>query len=151
MLQVRTLEPRSGVLQALAILSTEDIKSRGHNTPNYVHYVVEAMKLAFADREQYYGDPPAAEVPLQAMLSAEYARVRARLIDPLRANPELRPRKSAQWRGLAPGRRASRRQELGTGNGSRQRHRPPRKSAGLQSQRRLQSGPHRRFHSSASH
>lgn len=79
------------LLQALAMLERFDLAGMAHNTADYVHTVVEAMKLAFADREQYYGDPAQVDVPLAGLLSKDYAKVRARLIDPGRANGELRP------------------------------------------------------------
>lgn len=79
------------VLQTLAMLSPEQLRRMGHNTPAYVHQVVEAMKLAFADREQYYGDPRVADIPLRELLSREYAAARCALIDPDRANPDMRP------------------------------------------------------------
>jgi gamma-glutamyltranspeptidase/glutathione hydrolase len=60
------------------------------NGPDFVHMVIEAQKLAFADREIYYGDPAFADVPLTQLLSADYACERSRLIDE-RASAELRP------------------------------------------------------------
>ncbi len=62
------------LLQTLRILEKFDLKSMGHNRPDYVHALVEAMKLALADRDTYYGDPLFADVPLQKLLSPEYAR-----------------------------------------------------------------------------
>lgn len=79
------------LLQSLAILAAQDLQKHGHNSAGYVHRVVEAMKLAFADREQYYGDPRLVDVPIEALLSRDYACARAQLIDPARASPELRP------------------------------------------------------------
>ena len=61
--------------------------------------MIEAIKLAFADREQYYGDPSQALVPAEVLLSAEYGRSRASLIDLRRANDELRP--GDAWRNAA--------------------------------------------------
>jgi gamma-glutamyltranspeptidase/glutathione hydrolase len=78
-------------LQKLAILEGYDLKSLGHNSANYVHTIAETMKLAFADREQYYGDPDFVEVPLSGLLSKEYAATRRALIDPRRASHEQRP------------------------------------------------------------
>ena len=78
-------------LQQLAILAGDDLGRLGHNSPEYVHLVVEAAKLAFADREAFYGDPTFADVPLERLLSAEYNRERRALIDPGRASMELRP------------------------------------------------------------
>lgn len=78
-------------LQTLAILWQFDLKAIGFGTPDYCHLLVEAMKLAYADREQYYGDPAMAWVPAEVLLSADYAKRRAALIDPRRASRELRP------------------------------------------------------------
>jgi gamma-glutamyltranspeptidase/glutathione hydrolase len=66
----------------------------GHNSASYIHTVVEASKLAFADRERFYGDPDFVEVPLDMLLSREYAAERRKLIDPDKASMELRPGKS---------------------------------------------------------
>ena len=63
----------------------------GHNSATYIHTVVEAAKLAFADREKYYGDPDFVDVPLKLLLSKEYAAERRKLIDPRKASMELRP------------------------------------------------------------
>lgn len=79
------------LMQTLNILEHFDLRQMGHNTPAYIHTVAEALKLAFADREAYYGDPDFSEVPIDGLLSKEYAAERARLIDPERAQPELPP------------------------------------------------------------
>jgi gamma-glutamyltranspeptidase/glutathione hydrolase len=78
-------------LQQLTLLEGFDLAALGHNSPRYVHTVVEAAKLAFADREAYYGDPAFVEVPLGRLLSKEYAATRRGLIDPDVASPDLRP------------------------------------------------------------
>ncbi|MBZ9938131.1 gamma-glutamyltransferase family protein [Mesorhizobium sp. BR1-1-16] len=77
-------------LEALAILEEFDLAAMDPNGPDFVHTVIEAEKLAFADREVYYGDPAAIDVPLAHLLSSDYARERARLISG-RASAELRP------------------------------------------------------------
>jgi gamma-glutamyltranspeptidase/glutathione hydrolase len=93
--------------QALALLDGEDLAARGHNSPAYVHHVTEVLKLAFADRERYYGDPEFVDVPMGALLSVEYAAARRRLMDPDRAHPGMPPagallRTGAQpWNGPA--------------------------------------------------
>ncbi|MGH9661240.1 MAG: gamma-glutamyltransferase family protein [Bryobacteraceae bacterium] len=79
------------MLEALAILEGFDLKSMGHNSPEYLHTVVEAAKLAFADRDRYYGDPKFSEIPEHILLSKEYATERRRLIDPKLASLEHRP------------------------------------------------------------
>lgn len=90
------------LLQALAILETADLRSFRHNSASYIHQVVEAMNLAFADREQYYGDPRVVDVPMDKLLSMEYARIRAALIDAKHANPEMRPGDPRNGRALLP-------------------------------------------------
>jgi gamma-glutamyltranspeptidase/glutathione hydrolase len=78
-------------LQTLAIMWQFDLKKIGFGTPDYCHLLIEAMKLAYADREQYYGDPAMTKVPGDVLLSESYARSRAKLIDMNSANRELRP------------------------------------------------------------
>jgi gamma-glutamyltranspeptidase/glutathione hydrolase len=80
-------------LQQLALLANADLERLGHNSADYIHTVAEAAKLAFADREAYYGDPAFVDVPLDRLLSPEYNRARFALIDPARANGEQRPGK----------------------------------------------------------
>jgi gamma-glutamyltranspeptidase/glutathione hydrolase len=79
------------LLQALAILEGFDLKGMGHNSPEYLHTVIEAVKLAFADRDRYYGDPKHAEIPEKVLLSREYAAERRGQIDAGRASLEHRP------------------------------------------------------------
>jgi gamma-glutamyltranspeptidase/glutathione hydrolase len=79
------------MLQTLAILEGFDLKAMGHNSPEYLHTVVEAAKLAFADRDRYYGDPKFAKIPEEILLSKAYAAERRKLIDPARASLEHRP------------------------------------------------------------
>lgn len=79
------------MLQQLTLLEGFDLKSLGHNTPDYIHTVVECAKLAFADRETYYGDPYFDDVPMDVLLSKEYAERRRALIDPQTASPDFRP------------------------------------------------------------
>jgi gamma-glutamyltranspeptidase/glutathione hydrolase len=78
-------------LQQLMLLAGFDLRALGHNSTDYVHVVAEAAKLAFADREQYYGDPTFVDVPLAGLLSESYAESRRALIDPERASHEQRP------------------------------------------------------------
>jgi len=79
------------MIQALNLLEEYDLKAMGHNSPEYIHIVVEAVKLAFADRDAYYGDPDFSRIPEETLLSKEYAAGRRRLIDPARASMEHRP------------------------------------------------------------
>ena len=74
------------LLQALNILENFDLRSMKHNSPEYLHTVVEALKLAFADRDTYYGDPAFVRVPGEGLLSKAYAKERAKLIDPKNAS-----------------------------------------------------------------
>ena len=80
------------MLQALNILENFDLKSMGYNSARYIHTVYQAMNLAFADRDFYYGDPRfPPEEPIRGLLSKEYARERAKLISEERNNPDARP------------------------------------------------------------
>jgi gamma-glutamyltranspeptidase/glutathione hydrolase len=79
------------MLQALNLLESYDLKSMGHNSPDYVHTLTEAIKLAFADRDRYYGDPRFVKVPGAELLSKDYAEMRRALIDPRSASMEQRP------------------------------------------------------------
>lgn len=69
------------LLQALNILENFDLKGMGYNSPKYIHTVYQAMNLAFADRDFYYGDPAMTpEEPMKGLLSKAYAKQRASLI-----------------------------------------------------------------------
>lgn len=72
----------ASMLQALNILENFDLKSMGYNSSRYIHTIYQAMNLSFADRDFYYGDPyfPPAE-PIKGLLSKEYAKRRAALIN----------------------------------------------------------------------
>jgi gamma-glutamyltranspeptidase/glutathione hydrolase len=74
------------LLQSLNILEQFDLKAMGRNSADYVHTVVEAMKLAYADRDSYYADQAFVESPAEGLLSKEYSRQRAAQIDPRRAS-----------------------------------------------------------------
>lgn len=109
------------LLEALNILEQLDLKSMKRNSADYIHSVVEALKLAYADRDTYYGDPAFVQTPAEGLLSKEYAKQRAALIDPKRAskafvagNPLPFDSKVKEWKywtaniadGSAPGRPA---------------------------------------------
>ena len=85
------------LMQALNILENFDLRAMGHNSTAYIHTVSQAVNLAFADREAYYGDPDFATVPIDGLLSKEYARERAALIDSTKAMPEL-PAPGDPWK-----------------------------------------------------
>ena len=77
-------------MQQLALLEDFDLKAMGPGTADYIHTVAECAKLAFADREAWYGDPDFTDVPVKTLLSAEYAGVRRALVGP-DASAGLRP------------------------------------------------------------
>jgi gamma-glutamyltranspeptidase/glutathione hydrolase len=77
--------------QTLRLLEGYDLRAMGHLSADYVHVVVEALKLGLADRDQYYGDPRFVDVPLNQLLSREYAELRRPLIDLRHASHERRP------------------------------------------------------------
>ncbi len=79
------------LFQALNMLEHFDLEAMGHNTPDYIHTVAEALKYSLADRQAFYGDPDYAEVPVDALLSKQYGARRATMIDPSRAFPEMPP------------------------------------------------------------
>jgi gamma-glutamyltranspeptidase / glutathione hydrolase len=74
------------LLEALNILENFDLRSMKQNSPEYLHTVVEALKLAYADRDTYYADPTFVRVPGEGLLSKAYAKERAGLIDPKHAS-----------------------------------------------------------------
>src|SRR5215469_12344676 len=78
-------------LIALNLLEGFDLKAMGHNSPDFLHTSVEAVKLAMADREKYLGDMDFIKIPYNGLLSKEYARERQKLIDPQKASVALRP------------------------------------------------------------
>jgi gamma-glutamyltranspeptidase/glutathione hydrolase len=77
--------------QALKILEGFDLASMGHNSAQYIHTVNQALNLAFADREEYVGDPDFSDVPIKELLSEEYLAQRRALIDPDVAWPGMPP------------------------------------------------------------
>jgi gamma-glutamyltranspeptidase/glutathione hydrolase len=87
------------MLQALAILKCFDLKKLNPGSADYLHLLIETMKLAFADREQYYGDPSKVLVPAEVLLSEPYSKERSKLINSRQASDELRP--GDAWRNAA--------------------------------------------------
>ena len=80
------------MLQALNVLEPMDLKAMGYNSARYIHAVYQAMNLAFADRDFYYGDPAfPPEEPRNGLLSKEYARQRAKGIDWAKNDPNVKP------------------------------------------------------------
>ena len=78
-------------LFALNILEGYDLKGLKHNSPEYIHASIEAVKLALADREKYLGDMDFIQIPFEGLLSKDYARERRALIDMAKASLEMRP------------------------------------------------------------
>lgn len=79
------------LLQALRLLDGFDLGEMGHNSPAYVHTLTESLKLAFADRHHYYGDPRFVNVPLDGLLSGAYTERRRELIRAAEAWPDMPP------------------------------------------------------------
>jgi gamma-glutamyltranspeptidase/glutathione hydrolase len=80
------------MLQALNILENFDLKAMGFNSARYVHTLYQAMSMAFADRDFYYGDPYfPPEEPIRGLLSKEYARQRAAQMNQQRNDPSVKP------------------------------------------------------------
>jgi gamma-glutamyltranspeptidase/glutathione hydrolase len=79
------------MIEMLNLLESFDLRALGHNSPEYLHVVIEAAKLAFADRDRYYGDPKFSAIPEARLLSKDYAKERAAMIDRERASLDHRP------------------------------------------------------------
>lgn len=80
------------MLQALNILENFDLKAMGYNSSRYIHTLYQAMNLAFADRDFYYGDPYfPPEEPMRGLLSKSYARERSKGINAERNDPAAKP------------------------------------------------------------
>ena len=77
--------------QALRLLEGFDLKAMRHFSADYVHVVTEALKLAMADRDEYYADPEFVDVPMAALLSDAYTDIRRPLIDMKKASQEAQP------------------------------------------------------------
>ncbi|MBN2223184.1 MAG: gamma-glutamyltransferase family protein [Deltaproteobacteria bacterium] len=76
---------------ALMILDGIDLKSMGHNSPEYVHTVLQAIELAMADREAYFGDPAFVDVPIAGLMDERYAALRRTLMTPGKAFGAMPP------------------------------------------------------------
>lgn len=93
------------MLEALNILENYDLRAMKHNSAEYIHTVVEALKLAYADRDTYFGDPLFVQTPAEGLLSKAYAKERGQLIDPRHAsrsfiagNPMAFDSKVKEWK-----------------------------------------------------
>ncbi len=93
--------------QVLGILDGIDLAALGHNSTACIHTIAEAIKLAFADREHYYGDPRFVDVPMEELLSEDYLALRRELIRPGEAWPDLPAPGGPGTIGGAPGDAAS--------------------------------------------
>jgi gamma-glutamyltranspeptidase/glutathione hydrolase len=90
--KLREWQQGPAMLQALNILETVDLRALGYNSPRYVHTIYQAMNLAFADRDFYYGDPDfPPEEPIRGLLSKDYAKARAKLMPAERNDPAIAP------------------------------------------------------------
>lgn len=78
-------------LQMLNILEPHDVKALGHNSAPYLHLLIEAKKLAFADRAKFYADPTFEKTPVDVLASKTYAQARAKRIDPQKAAVDTPP------------------------------------------------------------
>ncbi|PYK51822.1 MAG: gamma-glutamyltransferase, partial [Verrucomicrobia bacterium] len=76
-------------LQILNILEGFDLRAMGRNSPETLHTMIEAKKMAWADRAKFYADPAFAKIPLAGLLSRKYAAERRKLIDPNRAAKQV--------------------------------------------------------------
>jgi len=88
------------MIEVLNLLEGYDLKKMGQNSPEYIHTVTEALKLGFADRDRFYGDPDFVKIPSQQLLSKDYARMRRSLIDGQNASLSQRPGDPANMRPL---------------------------------------------------
>jgi gamma-glutamyltranspeptidase/glutathione hydrolase len=89
-------------LIALNLLEGYDLKALGHNSADFLHISVEALKLAMADREKFLGDMDFIKIPYDGLLSKDYARDRRKLIDSSKASLELRPGSPQKFARSAP-------------------------------------------------
>jgi gamma-glutamyltranspeptidase/glutathione hydrolase len=100
-LTVKTCPPNNEgfqILQTLQLLEAFDLAALGHNSPDYIHLVSEAVKLAIADRIRWAGDPKFSPVPVEKLLSDRYVAERRQLI-----NCKMASRSEGErWRGTAP-------------------------------------------------
>jgi len=79
------------LVETLNMLEGFDLKKMGHNSPTYIHTLAEALKLAMADRDRYYGDPNFVKIPMTELLSKDYAALRRPLIDERHASLAQQP------------------------------------------------------------
>jgi len=85
------------MIQALNVLEGYDLSGTNPHDPEYIHLVIESLKLAFADRDTYYGDPDFVKIPARTLLSKKYAAKRRALID--RSKTSLKHQPGDPWKG----------------------------------------------------
>src|SRR6266852_5706087 len=88
------------MIEVLNLLEGYNLKKIGQNSPEYIHTVTEALKLGFADRDRFYGDPDFVKIPTQQLLSKDYAAMRRSLIDGQNASLLQRPGDPANMKPL---------------------------------------------------
>ncbi len=88
------------MIEVLNLLEGYDLQKLGQNSPEYIHTVTEALKLGFADRDRFYGDPDFVKIPTQQLLSKNYAAMRRSLIDGQKASLSQRPGDPANMKPL---------------------------------------------------
>ena len=91
------------LVETLNMLEGFDLIKMGHNSSSYIHTLAEALKLAMADRDRYYGDPNFTKIPTDELLSKSYATLRRPLIDPNKASLAQRPGDPMNMKALATG------------------------------------------------
>ncbi|SEN15138.1 gamma-glutamyltransferase [Lihuaxuella thermophila] len=104
--RVATMPPPSSggvtMLQILKLLDKVDAKEKGVRSADKYHLFTEAMHLAYADRGAYLGDPEFVDMPLKGLLDPRYIEERAALIDPDKANPNVKPGDPWKYEGRTP-------------------------------------------------
>jgi gamma-glutamyltranspeptidase/glutathione hydrolase len=93
------------ILETLKILDGMDVGKFGHNSADYVHVLVESLKLAFSDRHAYVGDPRFVDVPFNELLSKEFAEHRRAAIDMKKASPGMPASGTAEQLGITAARK----------------------------------------------
>ena len=86
--------PSSGgvhLLEILNLIGDTDLKSMGWHSPDALHLLIESMRIAYADRATYLGDPDFVKVPVAALISPAYAKLRRQEIDPKKAAAQVKP------------------------------------------------------------
>ena len=89
--------------QTLRLLEGFDLRKMGHLSADYIHILAEALKLGFADRDEYYGDPFFVDVPMKSLLSDQYTKLRRALIDMTKASTKVRPGDPVKMKALKGG------------------------------------------------